>query len=155
VKPLLSEVRGAADYKAARALFEEYAAQLGIDLCFQGFAEELEHLPEMYGRPHGELFLAKAGDEPVGAVGVRRFSDDTCEMKRLYVRPAFRGTGLGRRLAVASIDAGRSLGYRRMVLDTLGSMTEARGLYASLGFIEIPAYYKNPLAGVKYLEKAL
>ena len=91
----------------------------------------------------------------IATVGVRRFSADTCEMKRLYVRPAFRKTGIGRKLAQTSIDAGRSLGYRRMVLDTLTGMSEARGLYASLGFVEIPAYYDNPLQGVKYLEKQL
>ena len=143
------------EYASARHLFEEYQCGLGVDLCFQGFSEELERLAQMYGPPGGALFLASDGKQMAGTVAVRRFSEDTCEMKRLYVRPEFRNTGLGRTLAQAAIGAGRSLGYRRMVLDTLAGMTAARALYASLGFSEIPAYYENPLPGVKYLEKPL
>lgn len=140
------------DYASARALFEEYAAQLGIDLCFQGFAAELENLRDMYGPPAGRLLLATDGREPVGCVGVRRLSEGTCEMKRLYARDSARGQGLGRRLAIAAVAAARELGYTRMVLDTLGSMTAARSLYASLGFRETAPYYVNPNADVKYLE---
>lgn len=143
------------DYEGARELFEEYARALGVDLCFQGFADELSELPTMYGAPAGALLLAYHEGAPVATVGVRKFSSDTCEMKRLYVRNRWRGEGLGRTLALAAAEAGRRLGYRRMVLDTLQTMTQARALYRSLGFTEIPPYYANPLPGVSCLEKAL
>lgn len=109
----------------------------------------------MYGAPGGALVLAYEGDTPIATVGVRKLSADTCEMKRLYVRKEGRGTGLGRRLALAALDEARRLGYRRMVLDTLQTMAEARALYRSLGFTDISPYYANPLPGVAYLEKQL
>ena len=147
----LSEARSDADYAAARELFVEYAQQLGIDLCFQNFAEELDHLPAMYGPPGGSLLLARRDGHAVGCVGVRPVSAEVCEMKRLYVRPQGRRSGLGRQLASASLQGARRLGYRRMVLDTLASMTPARSLYVSLGFRETGAYYPNPLPDVVYM----
>jgi putative acetyltransferase len=140
------------EYRDGRLLFEEYAAQLGVSLCFQDFAHELDSLPAMYGPPGGRLIIARGRGELAGCVAVRAASEPgTCEMKRLYVRDRFRGRGLGRRLATEAITAGRELGYRRMVLDTLGRMTAALALYADLGFTETSPYYANPNADVRYL----
>jgi putative acetyltransferase len=147
----LVQARFEPDFACARALFVEYADQLGVDLCFQGFAAELESLSTMYGPPSGCLILARRDDEYVGCVGVRRFSADECEMKRLYVRDNARGDGIGLRLARAAIDAARSIGYQRMLLDTLDRMIAARKLYGALGFKEICAYYSNPMQDVTYM----
>jgi putative acetyltransferase len=140
------------DYASARLLFVEYANQLGVDLGFQDFAFELDHLAEMYGDPAGCIVLGRSASAAVGCVGVRGVSGDLCEMKRLYVREEVRGQGVGRRLAVASIAAARERGYRRMVLHTLASLIAAHGLYSSLGFREIAPYYPNPLPDVVYME---
>ena len=135
-----------------RMLFEEYAAQLGHDLAFQRFSEELESLPGRYAPPAGRLLLGEAGGELVGCVGLRRQAGGICEMKRLYVRERFRGHGYGRALAVAVIDAARQIGYERMRLDTLASMHVPRELYYSLGFVDVPPYYDNPIPGAVFLE---
>lgn len=139
------------DYASARGLCEEYAAELGEDLSFQGFAAELDALPATYGPPTGRLFLARDAGVAVACAAVRRIGEDTCEMKRLFVREPARGLGIGRRLVGATIDAGAELGCRRMVLDTLERMVQARRLYAEFGFAETAAYYANPLPGVRYM----
>ena len=148
---VIAEATSEADYALARTLFEEYAKSIAVDLCFQDFSAELERLPAMYGPPSGALLTIQAGNDVAGCVGVRRFRDDVCEMKRLYVRPSFRGRQFGRRLAMAIAQRARGLGYRTMVLDTLSSMAAARELYVSMGFKAAPAYYPNPLPDVAYL----
>ncbi|MGE0158911.1 MAG: GNAT family N-acetyltransferase [Gemmatimonadales bacterium] len=156
MKPIqILEARSESDYQTARSLFEEYARTVGADLCFQGFAEELTKLPEMYGPPQGHLLLAWRDGRAVGCVGLRTIEPGVCEMKRLYVRPEARGIGLGRQLAAAIVERGRLGGYRTMVLDTLRSMVEARVIYRSLGFVQRPAYYANPLPDVAYMELRL
>jgi len=146
----------AQQWQQARGLVEAYAASLGVDLSFQDFAHELEHLHTEYGPPSGAFLLAQREDGVVlGCVGVRRFGAGVAEMKRLYVTPAGRGHGVGRRLAKAAIDVARSAGYSRLVLDTLPSMTEARSLYRSLGFTATSAYRFNPVEGTAFLELRL
>lgn len=148
----VSSASSTEDFAVARRLIEEYAVQLGVDLCFQGFAAELQALPSMYGPPTGCLLLARRGEDAVACGGLRRLQDGVCEMKRLYVQPRARGESLGRRMALALIAQARSLGYARMVLDTLPAMASAQSLYRSLGFRPTAPYYLNPAPGVLYLE---
>lgn len=147
----ITEATTAGDYSSGRALIEEYAALLGVDLCFQNFSDELANLREVYRPPSGCLLVAREDAAIVGCVAVRRREQNICEMKRLYVSPEYRGRGIGRALAVTALARARGLGYRNMVLDTLPSMTEAQALYQSLGFREITSYYPNPLPGARYL----
>jgi len=139
----------------ARRLFREYGEELDVDLCFQGFAEELRDLPGKYGPPDGALLLAMEQQHAIGCVALRRFSPTDAEMKRLFVRPAYRHLGLGRVLAQRIIERARDFGYRRMVLDTLDTMQGAKALYRSLGFVDIAAYYDNPLPSVLYFAMEL
>ncbi|ODV14562.1 MAG: GNAT family N-acetyltransferase [Rubrivivax sp. SCN 70-15] len=143
----------------ARRIFAEYAAALGVDLGFQGFEAELAGLPGEYAAPGGALLLAFVDGQLAGCGALRPLADvdyaNACEMKRLYVRRAFRRFGLGRALASALIDRARGAGYSNMLLDTLDDMEAARDLYETLGFEEIPPYYFNPVAGAHYLRADL
>lgn len=138
-----------------RSLFREYEQSLGFTLDFQDFEKELARLPGEYAAPHGRLFLALEDGQVAGCVALRRFRTHVCEMKRLYVRPDFRGEGIGRALAVRLIKEAREIGYRCMRLDTIATMHEAIALYLSLGFREIGSYRFNPLPDARYMELTL
>lgn len=146
----------AAQWLACQDILREYAEQLGVDLCFQGFEQELAGLATHYGEPEGLFLLALVDGEVAGCGGFRPLPDvdypNACEMKRLFVRPAYRRFGLGRRIAQALIDRALEAGYSTMLLDTLDDMEAARGLYETLGFEEVPPYYYNPVAGAHYLK---
>ena len=139
-----------------RELFQEYAENLAVDLCFQQFDTELATLPGDYADPRGALLLALVDGEPAGCCALRPLDatdyPNASDMKRLYVRRAFRGFGLGRQLAEAALDAARQRGYACVLLDTLDDMESARALYTELGFVEIPPYYHNPIPGAHYLK---
>lgn len=149
----------AAELAGVRTLFLDYAGSLSVDLCFQNFEAELNALPGEYGPPRGALVLATVDGELAGCCAMRPLDTvdypNACEMKRLYVRPNYRGLRLGRLLAENILDAGRLCGYNCILLDTLDDMESARALYQELGFVEIPPYYYNPIAGAHYLKAVL
>lgn len=144
------------DLQTVRALFLDYQAGMGIDLCFQGFEAELAELPGAYAPPAGTLMLAYVDDEPAGCCAMRPLYNtdhlNACEMKRLFVRPAFRGFGLGRLLVERVLSDGQLAGYTTMLLDTLSDMETARALYQEMGFVEVAPYYHNPIPGAHYLK---
>jgi GNAT superfamily N-acetyltransferase len=145
-----------ADLDGVRELLREYEAWTGVDLCFQGFEEELAGLPGDYDPARDGALLVLDGDDGlVGCVGVRRIDDATCELKRLYLKAAARGGGRGRALLEAAVARARALGYRSMRLDTLPVMDAAQGLYRAAGFVEIPPYRQNPVPGARFFELAL
>src|SRR5829696_414090 len=144
------------DIDQARTLFEEYQTGLGISLCFQDFDQELKKLPGDYAPPDGRLLLAVDDAGLAGCIALRKLAPDVCEMKRLFVRPTHRGTGLGRTLVESLIDEARRLGYTKMRLDTLpGRMDKAIALYQSIGFVDIDPYYENPVPDAKFMELEL
>jgi ribosomal protein S18 acetylase RimI-like enzyme len=140
-----------ADIAAARQLFQEYQQGLGVDLSFQDFASELESLPGAYALPRGRLLLARDGVRVVGCVALRPLQNDTCEMKRLYVRSGNRASGVGRHLVERVIEQARAVGYTQILLDTLPTMAGAQRLYEQLGFVDVPPYRHNPIEGTRFL----
>jgi ribosomal protein S18 acetylase RimI-like enzyme len=141
------------DIQNARQLFEEYAASLGFSLCFQNFDQELASLPGKYSAPSGCLLLAYSNEQLAGCIALRQLDTDTCEMKRLFVRPDFRGARLGKVLVDAIIAEARAIGYKRMCLDTVpGKMDRAIGLYEAIGFRDVEPYYDNPVEGARFME---
>lgn len=150
------QAESATDIDNVRTLFREYEAWLGLDLCFQGFEEELKVLPGRYAEPDGRLYLAYARDKLAGCIALRRVEESLCEMKRLYLRPDSRGLGLGNALIERLIDDARAVGYGKMRLDTLpAKMGKAMKLYESHGFKVIKPYYSNPHEGVLFMELTL
>lgn len=142
-------------FKAARRLFTEYATWLNVDLCFQNFDSELENLESIYIPPHGDLILCKNENEFIGCVGIRLFSDEVAEMKRLYVKESARKLGIGSTLVKEAETSAMKKGYKEIKLDTLKKMTTAVDLYRKNGYQETGSYYHNPLTGVVYFSKSL
>ena len=151
----IQQAQTEAEIEMIRTLFREYVAFLNVDLCFQGFEEELAELPGKYAPPEGAILLGLIDDEAVGCVALRKINEGVCEMKRLYVKPKARGTGLGRKLVDDIIAIAREHGYVLMRLDTLDTLTDAMNLYQRLGFRQIAPYYENPLPGAIYWELTL
>jgi ribosomal protein S18 acetylase RimI-like enzyme len=146
---------GDTHFRIVHSLFQEYAASIGINLCFQNFDEELTTLPGKYAPPNGQLLIAYVDDQTAGCIGLRPLMGGICEMKRLYVRPAYRNQRIGQKLVERIIREARQIGYARMRLDTLSSMSAAMRLYKRFGFVEIPAYYENPEPESIYFELIL
>jgi ribosomal protein S18 acetylase RimI-like enzyme len=154
--PIIRIVTLRDEMEPVRVLFREYAGSLGFDLCFENFEQELVDLPGQYAPPSGSLLLATVGDEPAGCVALKKLADGVCEMKRLYVRSQYRGTGLGRTLAEQIIREAKRFAYQAIRLDTMPSvMGSAVALYRSLGFRDIPAYCFNPVPGALFMELQL
>jgi len=158
----ISAPRTPADHEAIKALFREYAESLGFSLAYQDFDQELADFPGKYSSPDGALLLARVGEEPAGTVALRKLDTGVCEMKRLYVKPQFRGRrttdgrSIGRALAEDIVGIGRERGYQRLRLDTIGGkMHQALALSRSMGFVEIPPYYASPIPDTAYLELVL
>ena len=150
------EIRpGYNDLAAIRQIFQEYTDSLQVDLGFQHYDEELQNLEQKYGMPQGRIYAAYVEGALAGCMAFHALGDTSCELKRLYVRPAFRGRGLSRKLMERAFADAREIGYKEAYLDTLESLQSAVALYAHLGFEEIPAYYPNPLPGVLYYKKKL
>jgi putative acetyltransferase len=141
--------------KTIKELFLEYAKSLNFKLCFQDFDNELAELPGSYAPPDGRLFIALLDNKTAGCIALRKFKDGVCEMKRLYVKPQFRGKNIGKKLVELLIGEARKLGYKKMVLDTVPSMQTAQKLYKSLGFKEIQPYRINPVKGAVFMEFVL
>ncbi|HET7453762.1 MAG TPA: GNAT family N-acetyltransferase [Thermoanaerobaculia bacterium] len=141
----------AEEIAAVRELLLEYERDIGVDLCFQGFAAELDRLPGEYAPPRGRLLIARTEEGAAGCIALRPLGGGACEMKRLYVRPSFRATGLGRALAERILAEARTIGYARMCLDTLSTMARAQSLYEKLGFRDVPPYRENPIAGTRFM----
>ncbi|MEP0847265.1 MAG: GNAT family N-acetyltransferase [Phycisphaerae bacterium] len=151
----IGQAGGPSAIDAARELFREYEADIGVSLCFQGFERELRELPGSYAPPAGRLFLAHQDGECAGCVALRPLDEGVCEMKRLFVRPAYRGRGLGRLLVERLLDEACAIGYARMRLDTLERMRAARTLYSSLGFSPIAPYNEHGIDGTIWMERSL
>jgi GNAT superfamily N-acetyltransferase len=151
----ISQARADADIADVRQLFREYSASIGVDLEYQGFSSELVALPGQYAPPSGDLLVAKVDGEAAGCVALRALDQSTLEMKRLYVRPAARGAGLGKLLIETAISIASQNGYSEMKLDTLASMATAQKLYGALGFVEIPPYGNAYLPGTRFYSLAL
>jgi ribosomal protein S18 acetylase RimI-like enzyme len=151
----LEPVIGPETADEARQLFSEYAQSLNIDLAFQNFEAELNSLPGKYGPPDGQLLLARVDGAAAGCIALRRLSEEICEMKRLYVRDAYRGLGIGRKLVAAIVEEAKNMHYGFIRLDTLPTMRQAQGLYQAFGFYDIEPYVYNPVIGTRFLELRL